>query len=522
MVGGANGLRPGVLLLAWLGACAAPSARPAASADSAVAPQVVAPRLATSAGGDAVISSAVASPAAATTAAEPSALHYTIRVDAALSTIEVEVCFEGRAARDLTSGVPETAGALSSAWIVRGETREALPIGGAALALPVLPDGTCVGYALAVERLSGWRGGGMAAARSGDALLANVAGWLWRPERWDLVSRADARFELPAGTQVSVPWTQEGERYRVDPSAFAFYGGAVFGHFEQVELALPIGTLELAVLPGLPDGVRANLEPWLRTAAAAAAQVIGRLADDRVQVVVLPQGPSEQPVRFGMATRGGGSSLLLLVSSNAQLDPLRRDWIAIHELCHLLHPFVAREQAWLSEGLATYYQEVLRVRAGLMPAQDAWRRLYEGSLRGRAVSGSLAQASAMVMQDHDFPTIYWAGASFMLLADAELRAETGGKRTLDDVITGLHACCARQPRPLPAQLVLARMDELAGKPVFSQLAARWVDGPKLPDLDDLYARLGVRVEQGTVQLQKAPQAWIRDAIMASKDRRSDQ
>jgi hypothetical protein len=331
-----------------------------------------------------------------------------------------------------------------------------------------------------------------------------------------LVPRADARFELPAGTQVSVPWPREGERYRLDPSAFAFSGGAVLGHFEQLELSLPIGTLELAVLPGLPASVRANLEPWLRTAAAAAAQVTGRLADERVLVVVLPEGESEEPVRFGMASRGGGSSLLLLVASNAQLDPLRRNWIAVHELCHLLHPFVERDEAWLSEGLATYYQEVLRARAGLMPARDAWRRLYDGSLRGRGLHRSLAQVSATVKQDRDFSTIYWAGAAFMLLADSELRAQSGGKRTLDDVIAGLHDCCARSPRPLPAQTVLAKLDELAGAPVFSKLAARWVDGPQFPDLDELYRKLGVHVEQDKVVFQKAEMAWVRDAIMSSK------
>ena len=230
--------------------------------------------------------------------------------------------------------------------------------------------------------------------------------------------------------------------------------------------------------------------------------------------VVVPEGPSDEPVRFGMATRGGGSALLLLVPSNAELDSLRRDWVAVHVLCHLVHPFVARDQAWLSEGLATYYQEVLRVRAGLLPQAEAWRRLYEGSLRGKDREESLAKASAEVWTNRDYPTIYWAGASFALLADVELRRRSAGKRSLDDVMNGLSACCARNEKPLRAEAVLARMDELAGTPVFSELAERWVHGPTLPELGPLFAKLGLRIDGESVHKHaNAELVWIRDAIM---------
>ncbi|HMI92378.1 MAG TPA: hypothetical protein VK509_13475, partial [Polyangiales bacterium] len=287
--------------------------------------------------------------------------------------------------------------------------------------------------------------------------------------------------------------------------------------FERRELSLPVGTLTLAILPGFSASVSAQIEPWLTTAATAAARVTGRLADERVLAVVVPERASSDPVHFGMATRGGGSALLLLVASNAELAELRKDWVAVHELCHLLHPFVARDQAWLSEGLATYYQEVLRVRAGLLPEREAWRRIYEGSLRGRDTAGSLAQASAKASESHDFPTIYWAGAAFALMADVELRKRSAGKRSLDDVMAGLSSCCARGERPQPAEAVLARMDELAGTPVFSELAERWVHGPKLPELGPLYTQLGLRVAKGKVEESaSAEHAWIRAAIMSGQ------
>jgi hypothetical protein len=488
-------------LLVMLGSSACPAPRPAADARAARKPW------------SAAEARKPAAPAHAEPPSGPRALHYRIRIDAALSALEVEVCFDGSAPPELVSGVSATADALRRAWLVRGEQREPLAVAGT-IPLRDVAEDACVGYELDVAALSGFRGGGPVATRRDEALLANVAAWLWRPRRWDRVPRADARFELPAGMDVAVPWLREGERYRLERSAFSFYGPAVFGRFERRELSLPVGTLTLAIMPGFPPSVSAQLAPWLTTAATAAAQVTGRLADERILAVVVPERESNEPVRFGMATRGGGSALLLLVPTNAELESLRKDWVAVHELCHLLHPFVARDQAWLSEGLATYYQEVLRVRAGLMSEQDAWRRIYEGSLRGRDTAGGLAQASAKVFESHDFPTVYWAGAAFALMADVELRRRSAGKRSLDDVMAGLASCCARRDRPQRAESVLARMDELAGTPVFSELAARWVHGPELPQLGPLYAQLGLHVEDGRVQNPGAEHAWIRAAIMS--------
>ena len=57
------------------------------------------------------------------------------------------------------------------------------------------------------------------------------------------------------------------------------------------------------------------------------------------------------------------------------LDDLRTDWTATHEFSHLLLPYVSRRDRWLSEGLASYYQNVLRARDGRLSETDAWRKL---------------------------------------------------------------------------------------------------------------------------------------------------
>lgn len=48
----------------------------------------------------------------------------------------------------------------------------------------------------------------------------------------------------------------------------------------------------------------------------------------------------------------------------ATTSELSRDWTATHELSHMLLPYVASRDRWLSESLASYYQNVLRARDG--------------------------------------------------------------------------------------------------------------------------------------------------------------
>jgi len=344
--------------------------------------------------------------------------------------------------------------------------------------------------------------------------VSNIAVWLWRPPNWRDIPNASASFVLPDAIRVSVPWPRDGNRYVLDPTAFAFLAHAAFGRFEVEQVQVPGAVIEVAILDGLTPATREAVVPWVSSAARTASLLGGTFPRDHAQVVVVPTTPSDEPVRFGMMTRGGGASMGVLLPSTAEQKALQQDWVAVHEFTHLFAPFVARQDAWLSEGLATYYQEVLRVREGVLPEAEAWQRIYAGSQKGRGASRSLAQESAGMYKTFAFSMVYWAGASFALMADVELRRISHGKRSLDDVMVGLNDSCSRESRTFTAKEVLARMDKIAGEKVFDALLARWVDGPTLPDLTALYAELGINVgENGTTSNVASGDAWIRDAIM---------
>ena len=121
------------------------------------------------------------------------------------------------------------------------------------------------------------------------------------------------------------------------------------------------------------------------------------------------------------------------MSPHATLADLERDWVLPHELSHLFLPYVSREHAWFSEGAATYYQEVLRARGGVISES---RRLLNiaRSTRSAALEGTgraLREESLVMHETYAFRAVYWAGAAFFLMADVALRRSTQGQRSLD-------------------------------------------------------------------------------------------
>ncbi|MDH5670792.1 MAG: hypothetical protein OEZ06_01500 [Myxococcales bacterium] len=445
----------------------------------------------------------------------PRAMHYRFALDPKLETLTAQLCFEGPAPSRLVCGVDWGKPLLMSA---RQTTSDGQGIGGGlpgdgALDLSALGDDACLEYEVDLAATAPSFGPART-RRSGGAVVTNLSSWLWRPPGWRSVPRVSARFALPEGVEVSLPWPEEDGVYQLDATAFAYLGYAVFGRFQRERFRVPGAEIEVAVLDGLPDSLHAAIRPWLETAARMATQPAGRFPHERAQIVVIPSGPRDAPVGFGHATRSGGPSVAIFLPTNSELERMKPDWVAVHELSHFLHPFVQRGDAWLSEGLATYYQEVLRVRAGLHSPDDAFRRLWQGAERGREASGSLSDESRQMYSKFNFPMVYWAGAAFALMADVELRKRSRGPRSLDEVLAELSSCCTRGDRPWPARKVLERMDEIVGEPLLSRLAERWVEGPTMPDLSEVYRKLGIRVDDGgQVHYDGAPDAIVRDAIM---------
>ncbi len=219
---------------------------------------------------------------------------------------------------------------------------------------------------------------------------------------------------------------------------------------------------------------------------------------------------------FGHTVMTRRPTIEIYLRANATDDDLRRDWVAVHELIHLAMPAVAPEDAWFSEGWATYLTEVLKARAGLQSEEAAWKELAGGFESGRrARSGvPLGEDSAKMHQRHSYHRVYWAGAALAFLADENLRHVSGGRVCLDDALQELRRLEVGDTGVVPAREQMARLDKWAGRPLFVPLVEGALASSEFPGVADALARLGVRRgADGSVALDEAaPEAAIRRAM----------
>ncbi|MCB9659854.1 MAG: hypothetical protein R3B40_13625 [Polyangiales bacterium] len=304
-------------------------------------------------------------------------------------------------------------------------------------------------------------------------------------------SRLDASFVLP-------------------PLALELPSDVLVGHFEHSTRDVGGTQLQVARVAGTLPHTQAQLVEHIAQAVGMVGSVGGRFPSERILAVVWP-APSDQPVQFGLTKRGGGASILLFFGESAPAGSLAADWVTVHELSHLLHPLVPGADRWLSEGIATYYQEVLRARAGWQTPEQAWTRIAQGFRTGRlGGTGRTLREEALAMHETAaYTRVYWGGTAFALAADMELRARGS---SLDAGIARCVREVQRTSRPVPAGRILAVFDE-----ALVPLGAEYGDRSEWPPTDDLLERLGVRWssadDDATVELVDAPESALRDAIM---------
>lgn len=429
---------------------------------------------------------------------------YRVEIDRSMSRMQVEARFGASvdtvaaASDDAGDYLLEVRGCGDTAPIRLRNRRMLLPVGGI----------RCLTYSVDLEGAAQHRGYNRALAPGNVVVSPSL--WLWRPRlAGDAGIAVD--FELPPGMQVAVPWQAieaDLHRYLLAPSPQSSNALAVFGDFHYREVAVPGAKLRVSLLTSANPaedrlGITA-IEEWLRATATDITLAYGRFPNPSPQVVVIPAVDSRRSaVPYGRVIRDGGEAIELFVDLTRPLDVLLEDWTATHEFSHLMLPYVEREHRWVSEGFAQYYQNVLLARSGAYDPAEAWLKLYQGFERGRLSRPELSPNAAAERGIRSARMkIYWSGAALALMADVELRARSGGRETLDDVLGRLQACCLPSRRVWTGPELFAKLDSLASDPVFMPLYRRYADTAGFPDPRPLLARLGVEVAEGQVHLRR--------------------
>ncbi len=448
----------------------------------------------------------------------PRAIHYRFNVDGKLTRLTARVCFDGAPPAHLYPGTSRYLRFLTAARrLPRGPK---LPVDRDGLDLDGVPAGACIRYridlAAAVAHPPTHQ-----VLRVGTDLLATPDLWLWHPEPAPQDLPITARFRLPRGMHVAVPWPRAGRGYRVPWTTFPWRVDAAFGHFRTRAVKVDGGVLHVTALGHDLEAPEAAVLRWVRHSAEAVSTLYGRLPERRVQLLLAPI-PGQEDVLFGATGHGGGPGILAWVGTETTAKALKDDWILPHELIHVGQPHLPAKAAWLFEGLATYYGPLTRARAGLISPERAWSLLVDGFGRGHSEQSThtLADDSAHMDQRHNYWRVYWGGAAILLQTDVAMRRQ-GTPGGLDALVKVLWRDEAAH-RAEDAGGAEDRLDAAVPGNPLRRIATEALGSTGFPKVAKTLKWLGVEVGPGgeVTLSDTAPGAAVRRAMTAPSGTRT--
>jgi hypothetical protein len=345
------------------------------------------------------------------------------------------------------------------------------------------------------------------ALRSGEVLFSPPSTWLVHPTP---VAAGRYRFHVtpPPGLAFATGVRRGAVENSFEASTESFEESsfAAFGPLRIQRIAEP--AIDLVLAPGLSLSDETVVR-WAKTELELVTRYIGRSPSDSLSLFVLP-GTSE--VMRGKTLGGGGASVLVRVGTAVSEATLMDDWVLCHELIHVGFPSTERWQPWFFEGLASYVEPIVRVRAGLLSKERFWRDLVDGLPQGLPSPGDKG-----LEHDDSWGRIYWGGSLYFLLADLAIRERTGGERSLEDAVRAVVASGGNVESFAPLRRVLEVGDRATGTNVLEELYERLAKKPGTEDLEALWKRLGVVRDGKTVRFDDGSSgAALRDSVSAER------
>lgn len=351
------------------------------------------------------------------------------------------------------------------------------------------------------------------ALKVGDSFMAPMSSVLLVPEPLTTEIPVTVTVQAPPGAsaQVGLERAPAPNTYRLMAHEIPVATYFSFGKLRETALDVGSSKLEVSKLDAAFDEPDERFNQWIATSARAVKDFYGVFPVPRASITVLPV-PAKRMVLFGKVLPESEPGVALVVGQHASHDELYGDWILVHELFHLGFPSFFEEGKWLDEGLATYYEPIIRVRAGLYTEAKLWDEL-ESSMP----QGVPAFTDVGLEQADDFRGIYWGGALACLIADIEARKRNldrgleVGLRALRD--SGGNAC-----EVWTLAEVIEAVDKALGAPTLAPIAAAHAKHGSAFDFKKLMRDLGVgRDAHGKLQLSEdAPLAAVRHAITARR------
>ncbi|CAH9058384.1 hypothetical protein PSECIP111854_02191 [Pseudoalteromonas sp. CIP111854] len=218
-----------------------------------------------------------------------------------------------------------------------------------------------------------------------------------------------------------------------------------------------------------------KVKNWVAHGINSTFKTLGPLTQQTLPVILKPRYFAFEPVPWASVKRGIDDNIYDAIELHfhryASEKALIYDWSLYHELSHLYHPLFAYKDFWLSEGLATYLQNIVMLENGIINHNEFKARLKAGLKRGQQqtnrIKGPLNQVANNMWALGAQQRVYWSGVAFFIHAQLELKKHTGKYKTIADVIRQYQQCCKRSTHS--AKQFLAQLDKLSKSAVFSTL-----------------------------------------------------
>ncbi len=274
---------------------------------------------------------------------------------------------------------------------------------------------------------------------------------------------------------------------------------SVHGEASSHTFKLTNSTVKVRFSDRFTHSEQEKLMYWLEKNAAAVTTLYGEFPIPQAIVTVQKAQGADEPVPWGQVLRGRIEGVNFHVNPKFSRPDFMRDWTAAHEFSHLFIPFPGHQDSWFSEGLATYLQNTLRVRANMLSEQQAWKKLYEGLRRGQRDTKMqaipLAELSSKMGESRSYQRVYWSGVCYFLRVEIDLFKATGGQHSLDSVLRDFNRCCQFKTQSWNATALAQKFDEISGTDVFSRNLRHILKSHALPEVEPLFAALGLRINR---------------------------
>ena len=227
--------------------------------------------------------------------------------------------------------------------------------------------------------------------------------------------------------------------------------------------------VELLPTQSLSAEHSAKFNRWIAESLSMVEKSLGPLPQPKLPVRLNTRFFATEPVPWGQVERDQypvGDGLYLIVYRYAKPAQLKRDWTLYHEISHLYLPYLDYASFWLSEGFATYMQNVIMLQNRVYNRSEFIDKLSAGLARGRintlSATGKLSDITRKMRKNRAFMRVYWTGTAFFI--EMYLALQQLGT-SLPALIQAFSSCCRNQVDT--GKELMLKLDKLQGKVLFS-------------------------------------------------------